>query len=357
MWLPETAVDRSTLRLLAEEGIAHTILAPWQASEPYVDTRRPYRVELGGGRSIVVAFYDGGLSGAVSFEPRATADADRFAQDVVEPRMAPGSLARRRAAARRHRHRRRAVRPPPAFRDLFLQRLVQPRPDGDPRGFDVVSLAEALTEPAGHPFRSIGIEERTSWSCHHGVLRWTAECPCVPDGRWKGPLRAALERLAAGDRRGHDERGGRLPGSPDPWAARDAYVDVVIGSQDADAFAGMARRDDADPEHDAHVPGAHGGAALAARDVRQRRAGSGTTPSDPRRRRSCAPRRGPRGSSTRFAERRPGAPAGRGPRAAQRRPARVSTAPRSTGVALAEVGQPGPDDVASGRRDQLMPTG
>ena len=92
LWLPETAVDRATLRLLADLGIRHTILAPWQASEPHIDTRRPYRVELGGGRSIAVAFYDGDLSGAVSFEPRATADADRFAQDVVESRMAPGSL-------------------------------------------------------------------------------------------------------------------------------------------------------------------------------------------------------------------------------------------------------------------------
>ena len=71
-------------------------------------------------------------------------------------------------------------------------------PDGDPREYDVVSLAEALAGPGGEPHRAIGIEDRTSWSCHHGVLRWTAECPCVPDGRWKGPLRAALERLAAG---------------------------------------------------------------------------------------------------------------------------------------------------------------
>jgi len=28
-----------------------------------------------------------------------------------------------------------------------------------------------------------------------------------------------------------------LPGAPDPWAARDDYVDVVIGVQPADAFA------------------------------------------------------------------------------------------------------------------------
>ena len=32
-------------------GSRYTILAPWQAAEPGIDTRRPYRVELGAGRS------------------------------------------------------------------------------------------------------------------------------------------------------------------------------------------------------------------------------------------------------------------------------------------------------------------
>ncbi len=237
LWLPESAVDRATLRLLADLGIRHTILAPWQAGEPHIDTRRPYRVDLGDGRSLGVAFYDGDLSGAVSFEPRATADADRFAQDVVESRMAPGSLP--------------DDEPPlvviatdgelyghhQTFGELFLERLVQPRPDGDPREYEVVSLAAALAESADHPFRTIGIEERTSWSCHHGVLRWTAECPCVPDGRWKGPLRSALERLAAGIDAVTERVAAGLPGSPDARLARDTYVDVVIGAEEPDAFA------------------------------------------------------------------------------------------------------------------------
>src|SRR6266478_2530557 len=32
LWLPETAVDLATLRVAAEEGVAYTILAPWQAA-------------------------------------------------------------------------------------------------------------------------------------------------------------------------------------------------------------------------------------------------------------------------------------------------------------------------------------
>ena len=355
MWLPETAVDKVTLRLLAEAGIAHTILAPWQASEPYVDTRRPYRVEVGDGRSLAVAFYDGDLSGAVSFEPRATADADRFAQDVVESRMAPGSLP--------------DDQPPTVviatdgelyghhqtFGELFLERLVQPRPDGDPREYEVVSLAEALTEPAGHPFRSIGIEDRTSWSCHHGILRWTAECPCVPDGRWKGPLRAALDRLAAGIDVVTTSVAAGLPGSPDPWAARDAYVDVVIGSQDADAFAGQWSGERADPETMRTF--------LALMEAQRWRLAMFASDAwfwdDPSRPETAAVLRAA-ARSARLVDALSDA-------GLERRLVADLELLSSPGYgfdgaeiyrrALAEVGQPGPDDVASGRRDQLMPTG
>jgi alpha-amylase/alpha-mannosidase (GH57 family) len=81
MWLPETAVDLTTLRLLADEGVEHTILAPWQIDLPDLDTRRPVRLDLGAGRSIAVAIYDGLLSAAISFEPSATVDADAFVRD------------------------------------------------------------------------------------------------------------------------------------------------------------------------------------------------------------------------------------------------------------------------------------
>lgn len=237
MWLPEAAVDLPTLRMLADAGVQHTILAPWQAEDHPIDTRRPYRVELGDGQTIVVAFYDGDLSSAVSFAPHATADADRFAQDIVEQRMAADTLP--------------DDEPPlvviatdgelyghhQTFRELFLERLVQPREDGDGPDFDVLPLAEALAETENRPFRFVTIAERTSWSCHHGVLRWSAECPCVPDGRWKGPLRSAFERLAGAIDVVAAEIASGLPGSPDIWAARDAYVDVVIGAEDPAAFA------------------------------------------------------------------------------------------------------------------------
>ena len=236
LWLPETAVDLPTLRIAAQEGVRYTILAPWQAAEHAIDTRRPYRVEVGEGLSVVVVFYDAGLSTSVSFEPEATSDADRFARERVAARLGGGELP--------------DGQPPLAliasdgelyghhqqFRDLFLQRLLAPEPGSADRGFDVVRLADAIAEEPGTPHPVIRIADRTSWSCHHGVLRWYAECADAADGRWKGPLRAAFERLAGGIDDATEAAFHALPGTPDPWTLRDAWVDVVAGATTADAF-------------------------------------------------------------------------------------------------------------------------
>jgi hypothetical protein len=194
-------------------------------------------VELGGGRSIVVVFYDGGLSGAVSFEPDATADADRFARERILPRLSgpvdPASeppLVVIATDGELYGHHQ-------PFRELFLQRLVRPGPDQPDHGFDVVDLASVVLAPTAHPLRTVRVNERTSWSCHHGVLRWSGECGCVLDGQWKGPLRTAFERLAAGIDTLTESLFGAMPGHPDPWGARNAYVDVVMGAQPSGSFA------------------------------------------------------------------------------------------------------------------------
>jgi Domain of unknown function (DUF3536)/Glycosyl hydrolase family 57 len=249
-WLPETAVDEAALRTLADEGIRWTVLAPWQAVTAALETRRPHRIDLGGGRSLVVAFYDAALSGAVSFQPSETADADRFARDWVLPRtssplhqdsssswQAGSPLVVVATDGELYGHHQ-------PFRDLFLERLVDPVVD---RGFDVVPLGRALAAEDRDSLPDAHIADRTSWSCHHGVLRWSGECPCAPDGRWKQPLRAALERLAGAIDALTEWRVAALPGVAggsdrrptrvDPWAARDAYIDVVLGLETPDAFS------------------------------------------------------------------------------------------------------------------------
>src|SRR5690348_5975209 len=234
MWLPETAVDLATLRVAAEAGVSGVILAPWQADSSHVDTRQAYRVDVGGGHELIAMFYDGELSASVSFEPHATADADGFARERVAPRLA-GALPHGGDATLLIATDGELYGHHQPFRDLFLQRLVDPGADAH-RAFDVIGFQEAIATNDGAPHPEMRIRDRTSWSCHHGVLRWTAECPDVPDGRWKGPLRASLERLAGAIDVVTDGIARDL-GGIDPWQARDRYVDVVIGARDGDEFA------------------------------------------------------------------------------------------------------------------------
>jgi Domain of unknown function (DUF3536)/Glycosyl hydrolase family 57 len=230
VWLPETAVDLDTLGLLVDEGVTHTILAPWQLAGEGLDTRRPYRVEVAGGRAITVLAYDAGLSTSVSFETEATTDADRFARERVVPRLGepfdgdgtPFALIATDGELYGHHQ---------PYRDLFLQRLVGPAD----LGYEVATLADVVAG-AGAGARHATVVERSSWSCHHGVARWETACDCVGDGAWKAPLRAAFDRLATAIDERTEALARSLPGAPDPWAARDAYVDVVIGARDVASF-------------------------------------------------------------------------------------------------------------------------
>ena len=236
IWLPETAVDLPTLRILADEHVGYTILAPWQAADPFIDTRRPYRVDLGSGRSIVVIFYDGGLSGSVSFESAATMDADAFARDRVAPRVAgagfpDGSpyMAVIATDGELYGHHQK-------FRDLFLARLVDPPPEAPARPFDITTVGRVVAGRPATDFAPTAISERTSWSCHHGVLRWSGECPDAADGRWKAPLRAALERLASAVDTVAVALAADFMDAGAFWDARDSFVDVVFGAEDGEAF-------------------------------------------------------------------------------------------------------------------------
>ena len=86
----------------------------------------------------------------------------------------------------------------------------------------------------------MAIRDQTSWSCHHGILRWSGECPDAADGRWKRPLRGALERLAAAVDVVAEREAIAL--GVDLWSARDAWVDVASGYQDeGEAIEGILR--------------------------------------------------------------------------------------------------------------------
>ena len=210
MWLPETAVDLATLRAMADEGITYTVLAPWQV-DGIVDTRRPHRIDLGDGRSMVVVLYDGLLSAAVSFEPWATGDADAFVRDRLVSRFARPTDP---DDARRDRHGRRAVRPSPAA----PRALPGPARRSDRAARTGRTTSSRSSAPSPRPPRShspgataradVVVVPRRPRALERRIARACA------DGSWKAPLRTALERLAGGIDSVTDELARGLPGLP-----------------------------------------------------------------------------------------------------------------------------------------------
>ncbi len=236
MWLPETAVDLESLELLAEQGIAFTILAPSQAhrvrplkkekwqdvSGSRIDPKHPYLCRLPSGRSIAIFFYDGPVAQEVAFSDMLKRG-ENFAHRLV------GTF-----AADEHR-----------------PQLVHIATDGETYGhhhrFGDMALAYCLrfVEAQGlakltvygeflkkhPPAYEVEIYEETSWSCAHGVERWRADCGCRLGGNgwtqgWREPLREALDWLRDRLIPLYEEEMGKLAGNP--WQARDAYIEVIL---------------------------------------------------------------------------------------------------------------------------------
>lgn len=227
IWLPETAVDYPTLEACLSEGLRFTILCPDQAAQP-VDTRYPYSIALPSGGSFTAVFYEGPLSGTVSFDRSATDSAEHFVERFIRPRFAglpPGAgedpivLIASDGEVYGHHH---------PFKDYFLEDLLKVR--APLAGIIPVSLEHYLAlNPASRPS---GIRELSSWGCPDQLLRWCGDCACTPgDGSWKAELRAAFDELAS---RVDTVTEQMLDGIvADPWALRDRYVDVVIGAATA----------------------------------------------------------------------------------------------------------------------------
>jgi len=250
MWLAECAVDTETLEALAACGVKFTILAPrqarawrdldsregWRAADNgSIDPSRPYLCNLPSGRSIVLFFYDGPISQAVAFEGLLV-NGDRFAErllsgfDGARPwRQLVHVATDGESYGHHHRYGEMAL----AYALHSIER------DGRARLTnygEYLSLAEPLAE--------VRIWENSSWSCVHGVERWRANCGCNSGSRpgwhqkWRAPLREAYDMVKReADAIFESEGAGLLR---DPQAARNGYVDVVLGRKAGREFAAEA---------------------------------------------------------------------------------------------------------------------
>jgi alpha-amylase/alpha-mannosidase (GH57 family) len=254
MWLAETAVNRNVLDLLAQEGIQFTILAPHQcartrklpaaeagkgrkksadalAEQPWtdtpsatVDTTQPYLVKLNEGRSIAVFFYDGPVSRAVAFEGILNNGED-FARRLLTGIHADKSPETPQLAhiatdgesyGHHHKHGEMAL----SYALFWLEQQNLAR---------ITNYGEYLEKFP--PLCEAEVAEDTSWSCAHGVERWRSNCGCNGghagwNQLWRAPLRNALDLLRDRTAPLAELVAERL--FKDLWAARDAYINVVL---------------------------------------------------------------------------------------------------------------------------------
>ncbi|HEY1994649.1 MAG TPA: DUF3536 domain-containing protein, partial [Edaphobacter sp.] len=284
MWLSETAVNRSVLDLMAQEGIKFTVLAPVQcarvrplprnspssssrdssssSSRPLseaergegsassisavlsteaveaeeiswtetpnatVDPTHPYLIRLDEGRSINVFFYDGPASRAIAFEGLLNSGED-FAKRLL------GAF-----------H-------PPASGDPEVAQISHVATDGESYGHHhkhgemALSYAMHTIENGQQasltnygeflekfpPKWEAEVAEDTSWSCAHGIERWRSNCGCNGgksgwSQEWRTPLREALDYLREATAPLAEQLA--QPLLKDLWVARDAYIQVIL---------------------------------------------------------------------------------------------------------------------------------
>ncbi|HEX2061131.1 MAG TPA: DUF3536 domain-containing protein, partial [Thermoanaerobaculia bacterium] len=249
MWLPETAVDVASLEALAAEGIAFTILEPyqaarwrplgtseWLAANGSLDPTQPYLCRLPSGRSIAIFFYDGPISRAVAFE-QLLARGENLAHRLL------GAFDDSRAHTQivsiatdgetyGHHHRFGEMALAYALQIIEAQPLVQ-----------LTNYGEFLEKHP--PLHEVQIVERTAWSCAHGVERWRSDCGCSTGSnpgwnqQWRGPLRDALDWLRDEVDAVFEREGARV--LRDPWLALEDYIDVILDRSDESVQRFMER--------------------------------------------------------------------------------------------------------------------
>jgi alpha-amylase/alpha-mannosidase (GH57 family) len=260
MWLAETAADVRSLETLAAAGIRFTILAPRQAKRwrrmgeqnwteipEGIDPSRAYLCRLPSGKSIVLFFYDGVISRQVAFE-RLLDSGEKFLDKIMH-----------------------------GFDDSRQHaQLVHIATDGESYGHHHphgdMALAYVLDKLSKNPeIRltnygefldlhppewEVEIHENSSWSCVHGVERWRSDCGCKMrcdwQQGWRAPLRNGFNWLKERLDACFAERGAAL--FTDPWATRDAFIDVILDRSDANVSRFLERfkkRDASAPDRDA----------------------------------------------------------------------------------------------------------
>ena len=198
---------------------------PWtETPDTSVDTTHPYLVKLDEGRSINVFFYDGPTSRAIAFEGLlnsgeefgsrllATLRADKPADEPQLVHVATDGE----SYGHHHKHGEMAL--------SYAMHWIE-----DSGTARLTNYGEYLSKFP--PQWEAEVVDNSSWSCGHGVERWRSDCGCNGgragwNQQWRGPLRESLDFLR--DRTAPLAETLAKPLFKDLWAARDAYIHVLL---------------------------------------------------------------------------------------------------------------------------------
>src|SRR5262249_26787413 len=158
-------------------------------------------------------FFYNNLSGSVSYHDDCTNDANQFAAEYQrsyvnhdKARAGQAQITIVATDGELYGHHK-------AWRDKFLSHFL--KRSASAYGLEVCSLERYLRQyPAIH---EVAICEPSSWSCMHGVRRWSVGCECTEgDDGWKYALRCAISELVLGGDARFKHYGGQI--LSDPWA-------------------------------------------------------------------------------------------------------------------------------------------
>lgn len=173
LWLPETAVARETLQLAAEAGYEFVPLRDSQIDAHGVplDARHNIcTVPLDGGHEMTVLLGNSDLSQLISYESWPTENADAYMAGRKWELEQGGKNPFAMSDAELYGHHK-------PFRDKFLRRALEVQGQYGFKPLDMKEVMEQFrTGVRGKTY--VDVWDNSSWSCPHGLGRWTGSCGC-----------------------------------------------------------------------------------------------------------------------------------------------------------------------------------
>lgn len=208
IWLPEAAVNRQVIDILADQKVSFVVLSPWQAAAieqsdgSFVqlhDRHAPYDTPFileGDTGSVTAFFYHPGLAQGISFD-HYLRDADLLYGKLldIQEEDHPALLHSATDGEIFGHHE--------PFGDMCLAALINKIQESDDFSLSNYGAYAEKNPPKRHARLRSGEDAKgSSWSCFHGVSRWYKDCGCSTGGQegwnqqWRTPLRNAFSSLS-----------------------------------------------------------------------------------------------------------------------------------------------------------------